>query len=77
MKEAPNFLTVPLGGFINFGSPRTAGPSPASKSPLDSKKLRALAALKGKSIKKTDPNYVMKRKRSEDDLHNVKVCNSE
>jgi hypothetical protein len=63
---------VYLGSFINFGSP-SAAPSQVSKSPLDSKKLRALAALKGKSIKKTDPNYVMKRKRSEDDLQAVKV----
>jgi len=63
---------VYLGGFITFGSP-SAAPSQVSKSPLDSKKLRALAALKGKSIKKTDPNYVMKRKRSEDDLQAVKV----
>merc|ERR1711874_592828 len=48
-------------GFINFD---------LTQKPKTSKEA-AIQALKGKTLAKTDPNYVMKRKRSLDDLESA------
>ena len=48
-------------GFIDISSS-------SSSSPLPLDRAKALAILKGKEIKKSDPNYVMKRKRSRGQL---------
>ena len=60
-KSAPKLGRGMSSGFINFD----LAPKPKTS------KEAAIQALKGKSIAKVDPNYVMKRKRSIDDLESA------
>ena len=73
-KVHSGFFTESLSNsHLDFFSGEFIDLSSSSKSPMTSSKLKALAALKGKPIQKTNPNQGVKRKRTPDEVEKFKV----